>query len=97
MATGPGLHPSAWEKGREGSMKKDLVRVCCHIRPRFLSHKTGTATKLQQELTIESENLKHMDGKSCPVILLIEQCRDASFWSRPAEGKEEVGRHGREA
>jgi len=63
-------------------MKKDLVPVCCHIRPRFLSHKTETITKQLQELTMESENLKHMDGKSCPVILLIEQCKALSLRSR---------------
>jgi len=66
-------------------MKKGLlqfVTLRCHIRPRFLSHKTGTATKLQQELTMENGNLKHMDGKSCPVILLIEQCKALSLRSR---------------
>ena len=66
-------------------MKKGLyqfVTLRCHIRPRFLSHKTGTRTELEQELTMESENLKHMDGKSCPVILLIEQCKALSLRSR---------------
>jgi len=63
-------------------MKKVLLPLHCHIRPRFLSHKTGTDTELIQELTMENGNLKHMDGKSCPVILLIEQCKALSLRSR---------------
>jgi len=43
---------------------------------------------------MENEKLKHLEGKSCPVILSIRQCRDASFGSRPAEGKKKDGMGG---
>ena len=59
----------------------------CHIKAGKLSHKGETATKLQQELTMQNNNLKHMDGKSCPVILSIRQCRGFPY-GRPAEGGE---------
>jgi hypothetical protein len=59
----------------------------CHIKPLFLSHKTGTRTKLEQELTMQIGLLKHMNGKSCPVILSIGQCRALSLRSRLPKGK----------
>jgi len=50
MGTGPGLHPSAWEEGREGSMKSGLVSVNRHMTGAKPSHDGRNDAKLIQDI-----------------------------------------------